>query len=250
MTCEIRRKVAVAILVAAAMGRGPAVEAAESEDYQRLASHRTTPVEASVDLTVLAQPAGSPQVAVGGVELQLGLRLWDRWDLSTTGRLPVDLAARPGRPYELTRGPDYTVRAATAYGFGPPHRRHRIGLGAETPQSYEASYMVATIRDPLVHGAGMSWEIARENESEADWTIGVRAPLSAALVVNDLASLHVELTPGIARVLHQPRGSLSAVVSVRWAWERAHAGTAALFGEHGAPGGMALTGGLKWKREE
>ncbi|MEX2443984.1 MAG: hypothetical protein WD492_10285 [Alkalispirochaeta sp.] len=250
MTCDVRRKVAAGILVAMAMGLSPAVGAAKSDDYQRLASHRSTPVEASVDLTVLAQPAGSPQVAVGGVELQLGLRLWDRWDLSTTGRLPVDLVARSGTPYQLTRRPDYTVRAATAYSFGPPHRRHRVGLGAETPQSYEASYVVATIRDPLVHGAGMSWEVARENGSEADWTIGVRLPLSAALVVNDVASLHVELTPGIAHVLRRPRGTLSAVVSVRWAWERAHVGSAALFGEHGAPGGMALTGGLKWKRDE
>jgi hypothetical protein len=100
----------------------------------------------------------------------------------------------------------------------------------------------------MVQGAGLAADVSIPNDDQ--WHVGVSMPLSAALVVNDVTSVQVELTPALNSVFRTPRGTLSAVISVSWAWERFNIGSAALFGEHGAPGGMALSGGWKWRREE
>ncbi len=238
--------VAVTAMLAGAIG--PAVGADESRDYQRVASHTRTPVEILLEGTLLAQPDSQPRVMMGGAELQVALRLWNRWDIDITGRLPVDVMAEAGKKYQVYRSNEGSVVAGTAYSFGPPHRRHRVGTAWEPRRTWSASYVVASVRDPMVQGGGVTVEVNRGPTRERE--VAVRVPLSAALVVNDVTSVRAELTPAVSSVARRPRGALSAVISVRWAWERFNIGSAALFGEHGAPGGMALSGGWKWKRDE
>lgn len=226
---------------------GGHVDAAESSEFQRVATRESTPLEVSVESTVLAQPGAPPRVLLGGIELEAGIRLWDRWSISALGRVPVDVRARPGTSYTAGRTSDGSVGITTAYGFGPSHLRHRISLSAETSRSYNGAYTVAIIRDPVVQGAGMTVDVTEDENGVYETNVGV--PLSVALVVNDITSIHAELTPSVGRVLTNPRGTLSAVIATRWAWDKVHAGSAALFGRQGAPGGIALSGGWKWRNK-
>lgn len=237
--------VAVAAMLGGAMGT--TVYADESGDYQRVASNTQTPVEVALNGTILAQPDSQPRVMMGGAELQLVLRLWNRWDVDVTGRLPVDVVAEAGETYHMYRSEEGSMTVGTAYGFGPPHRRHRVGSAWEPRRTWSASYVLASVRDPMVQGGGLTVDVKLPATEQGE--VGIRMPLSAALVVNDVTSVRAELTPAVDNVARQPRGTLSAVISVRWAWERFNISSAALFGEHGAPGGMALSGGWKWKRD-
>jgi hypothetical protein len=226
---------------------GASVDADESRDHQRIASYAPKPLNVTVEGTLLIHPGSGRRVALGGVEGEVGVLLRDRWDVSCRGMVPLGLIARPGESYRVSRSDEIHAGVEAGVRFGAPYRQHRIGVSAHRQWIGGVNYTLFSIRDPLVQGVGCVVELRREIDGVET---AVSVPLSIALVANDVVALHGELTPRISDVGTNPRGGLSAVFSVRWAWERWSAGSAALFDQQGAPGGMALSGGWKWKRRE
>jgi hypothetical protein len=235
------------ILLALLLSAGAPAGAEETGDHQRIASYTPKPLTVSAEATVVVHPGSGRRIALGGAEGEIGLLLHDRWDVSICGMVPVDIVATPGEVYRFRRSNEVHAGVDAGVSFGPPHRQHRVGASADNQWSGGLNYTLFSIRDPLVQGIGFVVEVRRTADA-VETTVSV--PLSIALVANDVTAIHAKLIPDIVDVHGEPRGGLTAVLSVRWAWEQWNAGSAALFGQQGAPGGMALTGGWKWKRTE
>jgi hypothetical protein len=235
------------VLLATLFAASSLAGAEEARDHQRIVSYSPKPLTVSTEATILMHPGSGRQVAIGGAESEVSLVLRDRWDVSFRGMVPVDLVADPGQPYRLCRSDEVHLEADAGVSLGPPYRRHRVGASAGHQSAGGLNYTLFSIRDPLVHGIGIVVELQREADA-VETTVSV--PLSIALVANDMTAIHGELIPRIIDINGDPRAGLNAVFSVRWAWERWSAGSAALFGQRGAPEGMALTGGWRWKKNE